>query len=473
MPLREYQIDLINNVRNSYRHGNKAPCIVLPCGGGKSIIVAEMAKKTTEKGNRVLFIVHRKELCDQIRNTFTRWGVDMALCQIGMVQTVCRHLDKMPAPSLIITDENHHAKADSYTKIYKAFPKAYKIGVTATPVRLDGSGLKGVNDDLIIGVSAKWLIENQFLAPYDYFAPTLADLKGIKTVKGDFDAKQSEEKLMKRAIFGDVIAYYNKLAKGKQAICYCTTVKHSKTMASIFIENGITAAHLDGTTPRNERDEVIEKFRKGEIKILCNVDLISEGFDVPDCECAILLRPTKSLTLYIQQSMRCMRYKPHKTAVIIDHVGNYARHGLPDADRQWTLDGRKKQQKDPANPFYTCESCFGIFPKRKNNKPVIACPHCGQRIMTQCSECGAIFPKYLDEDTPVTVCPECGHDLPAKGRTVPDEVREAALQKITDFVVHYDSPQECGSYQELLAYAQRKGYKTGWAWYQAKARGLM
>ena len=99
---------MINNVRNSYRHGKKSPCIVLPCGGGKSIIVAEMAKRTTDNGKRVLFIVHRKELCDQIRNTFSRWGVDMELCEIGMVQTVCRHLDEMPAPSLIITDENHH-----------------------------------------------------------------------------------------------------------------------------------------------------------------------------------------------------------------------------------------------------------------------------------------------------------------------------------------------------------------------------
>ena len=441
MPLRKYQNDVISGVKQAYKNGKKAPCIVLPCGGGKSVIVAEIAKRTTDKGNRVLFIVHRKELCDQIRNTFTRWGVDMALCQIGMVQTVCRHLDKMPAPSLIITDENHHAKADSYMKIYKAFPKAYRIGVTATPVRLDGSGLKGVNDDLIIGVSAKWLIENQFLAPYDYFAPTLADLKGIKTVKGEFDAKQSEEKLMKRAIFGDVIAYYNKLAKGKQAICYCTTVKHSKTMASIFIENGITAAHLDGTTPKNERDEVIEKFRKGEIKILCNVDLISEGFDVPDCECAILLRPTKSLTLYIQQSMRCMRYKPNKRAVIIDHVGNYARFGLPDEHREWTLDGKTKRKQANQNlevKIKCCPKCFQVFVPSDDIK----------------------------------ACPFCGYLFPVKQRKEIEQ-KEAVLKKIENFTLNYDSPDDCNSYQELIAYGKRKGYKPGWAYYQAKNRGMI
>lgn len=445
MQLREYQIDVIDKVRNSYKHGKKAPCIVLPCGGGKSIIVAEMAKRTTEKDNRVLFIVHRKELCDQIRNTFSRWGVDMELCQIGMVQTVCRHLDKMPAPSLIITDENHHSKANSYMKIYKAFPNAYRIGVTATPERLDGSGLCDVNDDLIVGVSAKWLIENKYLSPYEYYAPTLVDLEKVRVKQGDYDEKQVEEMMIKRAVFGDVIAYYNRLAKDKQAICYCTTVKHSKAMMENFNQNGITAVHIDGETPKNERDEVIEKFRNGEIKILCNVDLISEGFDVPDCECAILLRPTKSLTLYIQQSMRCMRYKPTKTAVIIDHVGNYARHGLPDSDREWTLDGKPKQEKNVKKPvaLQTCPNCFEVFPK------------------------------YDKQNKLVRICPYCHYVLPIPKKQEIEEIRETALQKITDFVVNYDSPNECGSYQELLLYAKRKGYKSGWAWYQAKSRGLI
>lgn len=445
MQLREYQIDLIQNVRNSYKHGKKAPCIVLPCGGGKSIIVAEMAKRTTEKGNRVLFIVHRKELCDQIRNTFSRWGVNMELCQIGMVQTVCRHLDKVPAPSLIITDENHHSKANSYMKIYKAFPNAYRIGVTATPERLDGSGLCDVNDDLIVGVSAKWLIENQYLSPYEYYAPTLVDLEKVRVKQGDYDEKQVEEMMIKRAVFGDVIAYYNRLAKDKQAICYCTTVKHSKAMMENFNENGITAAHIDGETPKLARDMLIERFRQGKIKVLCNVDLISEGFDVPDCECAILLRPTKSLTLYIQQSMRCMRYKDGKTAVIIDHVGNYARHGLPDSDREWTLDGKAKQEKNVKKPvaLQTCPNCFEVFPK------------------------------YDKQNKLIRVCPYCHYVLPIPKKQEIEEIRETTLQKITDFVVNYDSSEECGSYQELLLYAKRKGYKKGWAYYQAKARGFI
>ena len=479
MQLREYQIDLINNVKNSYKHGKKAPCIVLPCGGGKSVIVAEMAKRTTQKGNRVLFIVHRKELCDQIRNTFSRWGVNMELCQIGMVQTVCRHLDKVPAPSLIITDENHHAKATSYMKIYKAFPNAYRIGVTATPERLDGSGLCDVNDDLIVGVSAKWLIENKYLSPYEYYAPTLVDLEKVRVKQGDYDEKQVEEMMIKRAVFGDVIAYYNRLAKDKQAICYCTTVKHSKAMMENFNENGITAAHIDGNTPKLARDMLIERFRQGKIKILCNVDLISEGFDVPDCECAILLRPTKSLTLYIQQSMRCMRYKPNKTAVIIDHVGNYSKFGLPDNDRKWTLEGKAKEN---FTPMVTCEYCYDVFHKfRKdeNGKKLynIICPHCENPISVKCSnkECGKEFKKYRNENGDLNeFCPYCNTAVPKDKRESKTEyIQSYELQKITEFEIEYDDPRYCNSYDELLALAKKKGYKLGWAWYQAKTRGFI
>lgn len=445
MPLREYQNNIINDVREAYRKGSKAPCIVLPCGGGKSVIVAEIAKKTTEKGNRVLFIVHRKELCDQIRRTFSAWGVNMELCYIGMVQTISRHLDTIRPPALIITDENHHSKARSYIKIYKAFPEAHRIGVTATPVRLDGSGLKDVNDELVIGVNAKWLIENHYLAPYDYYAPSMVDLTEIKTVRGEFDTKSAEKIMLKRAIFGDVISNYKKLADGKQAICYCVSIKHSLAMAEAFNAAGIDARHIDGETPKDERDRVIEMFRSGQIDILCNVDLISEGFDVPDCECAILLRPTKSLTLYIQQSMRCMRYKPGKRAVIIDHVGNYARFGLPDADRQWTLEGRPKQKKDTkkdeGESIHLCKNCFRVFPDIINEKKASACPF-------------------------------CGYVLPKSKREVKEE-KQAVLQKIEGFVLSYDSPGQCNSYAELLSYAKKKGYKPGWAYYQAKKRGMM
>ena len=445
MPLRQYQIDLIRDVKKAYREGKKAPCIVLPCGGGKSVIVADIAKRTTDKGNRVLFLVHRKELCDQIRDTFTRWGVNMELCSIGMVQTFTRHIDRLEPPTLIITDENHHSLAASYKRIYEAFPNAYRIGVTATPVRLDGSGLADVNDTLIIGVTVKWLIDHQYLSPFDYYSPSVADMSKVMTVRGEYDAKSAANMLMTRTIYGDVISHYRKLANGQKAICYCATVKHSKEMAAAFSAAGIPAAHIDGETPKDERDTTVAQFREGLIQVLCNVDLISEGFDVPDCSCAILLRPTKSLTLYIQQSMRCMRYQPDKRAVIIDHVGNYSRHGLPDQDREWKLEGQ---------------------PKRKKQKELAE-----EVLVKSCPECYRTFPAKDASGQRIRLCPFCGAELPMGNREL-EEQRQAVLQKIEGFVLDYDSPNACTSFNELLAYAKRKGYKPGWAYYQALKRGL-
>ncbi|MDE5945953.1 MAG: DEAD/DEAH box helicase [Oscillospiraceae bacterium] len=443
MSLRPYQIDLIEKARNAYRNGAVAPCIVLPCGGGKSVIVADIAKSATEKHNQVLFIVHRKELVEQIKRTFSWWGVDMSRCDVMMVQTASRRISRLTPPSLIITDENHHSKASTYRKIYDAFPNAKRIGVTATPVRLDGSGLGDVNDILVEGVSAKWLIENNYLAPYDYYAPSIADLTGIKIQHGEFETKSLEKVMLKKAVFGNAIKYYRQLADDKQAICYCVSVNHSMAMAEEFRSAGISAVHIDGSTPKYERDRIIADFRSGKIKILCNVDLISEGFDVPDCECSILLRPTKSLTLYIQQSMRCMRYKKGKKAIIIDHVGNYARFGMPDADREWSLEGKKK------------------FKDKNDIKDEVKA--------TQCPECFYTFepPKFGR-----TVCPDCGYVFPQKERIL-DTEENTNLEKITGFVLDYDSSEQCKNMQELQAYAKKMGYKSGYAYYKGKEMGFI
>lgn len=446
MPLRPYQDDLVSRVRRAWMQGKKSPCIVLPCGGGKSVIVAEIAKRTTDNHNKVLFLVHRKELCEQIERTFRQWGVDMLRCQVMMVQTASRRLAKLHPPSLIITDENHHSLAGTYRKVYEAFPNAYRVGVTATPVRLDGSGLADINDELIVGVSAKWLIENNCLSPYDYYAPSLVDLTGIKIKKGDYDITSVEKLMLRKAVFGDVISHYQKLAKGKQAVCYCTSVRYSMEMALQFNLAGIEAAHIDGSTPKAERERIIDEFRRGAIDILCNVDLISEGFDVPDCECAILLRPTQSLTLYIQQSMRCMRYRRGKRAVIIDHVGNYARFGMPDADRAWTLEGRKKKT-------YDIEKSEEVQ-------------------VRQCPECYSVFPPKNESGEAIKQCPVCGYEFTVKERAQIEQ-EQAELQKISGFVLNFKTPEECRSYDELCDYAAQHGYKKGWAYYQAKRRGMI
>lgn len=444
MQLRPYQNEIVEQVRQAWRQGYKAPCIVLGCGGGKSCIVAEIARRTTWNGKRVLFLVHRKELVEQIFKTFVRWGVDIRYCDIGMVQTFTRRLKKMQKPALIITDENHHSLATSYKRIYEYWPDVPRVGVTATPIRLNGDGLGDVNDKLIMGVSTKWLIENNCLAAYDYYAPNVADLTGLHVKMGEYVASDIEKAMIKKAVFGDVIKYYRQLADGKKAICYCSSIKHSIATATAFNEAGITASHIDGSTPQGERDTIIRDFRNGSITVLCNVDLISEGFDVPDCECAILLRPTQSLTLYIQQSMRCMRYKPDKRAIIIDHVGNYARFGMPDEDREWTLEKRdrtkKKSDEEQGEKVKQCPECFYTF----------AAPPPGTK----------------------SVCPNCGYEFPVVERKVEAEV-QAELVKIEGFKLDYSSPDDCQCYSDLVAYGKKKGYKPGWAFHEAMERGYM
>ena len=402
--------------------------------------MADMAKKATEKKNRVLFLVHRKELKDQTIDTFKWWGVDMDYIEVGMVQTIVRRLEKTIEPKLIITDENHHSLAKSYRRIYDYFPDARLVGFTATPIRLNGGGLGEVNDNLIIGPTVKELIEWGNLAPFKYYAPEVIDTSKLKIKRGDYAPSDIEELFDSKAIWGDVIGHYKKLSDGKQAICYCSSIKQSREMAKQFNEAGIKAKHIDGETPKPERAAAIEYFRQGKILILCNVDLISEGFDVPDCNTAILLRPTQSLSLYIQQSMRPMRYKEGKTAIIIDHVGNVGRFGTPDMDRDWSLE-----------------------PKKGSNNTVHE-----ENPVKQCMEC---FYTVLRN---TTICPECDYEF--KAEEIEVEQIESELVEIGafgGFTTDYREPKDCKNMGELYNLAKNKGYKPGWAYHQGKLMGFI
>ncbi len=370
MKLREYQAELIGKIRFAILHGSKSIVSVLGCGGGKSVIQAEIAHSATDKGNRVLFLVHRKELCEQISNTFTAQGVDMDLCSVSMVQTVSRHIEKIQAPKIIITDEAHHSTANTYKKIYNAFPDALRLGFTATPCRLNAGGLGEVYEDLITSVSTKWLIDNHYLSPYKYYSVKLADTSGLPVKAGDYKADEIAELMQSKEIYGETVKQWERLAKGRKTIAYCASVKAAEETAEQFRQAGYTAASLSGSTPKEQRTQIMQDFRDSKIMILTNCELFGEGLDVPDCECTVLLRPTQSLTLYIQQSMRSMRYMPDKTAIIIDHVGNCYLHGLPDDNREWTLEPKAKQ----ANmvKIRECPMCFSVYPPTKQK-----CPYCG------------------------------------------------------------------------------------------------
>lgn len=431
--LHDYQQKLVTRARNSYKDGYKFPLIVSPCGSGKSVIISEIARMTTDNNKRVLFLVHRRELIDQIRNTFSKNDVNLDLVEFGMVQTIKNKLDKIDKPDLIITDESHHAKAKTYMKIYEHFEDVLKLGFTATPVRLDGSGLSDVNDIMIEEVDVQYLIDNEFLSPFRYFAPKLIDDDELKLSSIREFTNKSIDEAMNNKIFGDAVRHYKKIANDEKAIAYCHSVESSIKTAQTFNANGIPAAHIDGKTPKDLRDKIIQDFRNGTIKVLSNVEIIGEGFDVPDCSTVILLRPTQSLSLYIQMAMRGMRYRPNKTSIIIDHVGNVERHGLPNMKREWSLNSKKTKNKKKADaPVKICDNCFNTV-------------HSNTRI-----------------------CDFCGYEFPVEEKEI-EIVEDAELEELdTSFTLDLEAPEDCTTMKELHQLAKKRKYKPGWVYYQAK-----
>lgn len=431
MRLRPYQEKIIDKVKQAWGNGYKSPCIVAPCGAGKSVILAEMASRATNNKKLVYFIVHRKELCDQIENTFKSYGVDMNYCKIFMVQTLVRRLKNVDIPDLLLVDENHHSTSSSYIKIFNHF-NCYKIGVTATPIRLSGEGFENINDILIDSVNAEWLIDNKYLSPATVYSAPLCDVSDLKTKAGDYDKKISADALDKNVIYGDIIKHWVDKAINKKTIVYCSTVKHAENTAEKFRQNGINAASIDGTTNKIERDNIIQMFRNGEITVLTNCDIVSEGFDIPDCECVILLRPTKSLTLFIQQSMRCMRYKENKKGIILDHVANTFRHGLPWQTREWSLKGVKKNKKKKdilAENIYTCDLCFCSWDKSFGRE----CPQCG--------ELKELKKNDIKNDSSIELI----------------EIKKEMFKN--EPYAHY---QDIKTFEDMCIFQKAKGYKFGW-----------
>ena len=442
MILRNYQQLLIYKIKCQINEGKRSICCVLGCGGGKSVIQGSIAASANNKGNRVLFLVHRKELCEQIRKTFTACGVDWNLTTVDMVQTVTRHISDVQTPDIIITDECHLSTAKTYVRIYDAFPEALKLGFTATPCRLNEGGLGAVYDSLVEGVSTKWLIAQGHLAPYKHYSLQLADTSGLHTRGGEYVSQEVQDLMENKFIYGETVKNWLKIAKNKKTIVYCSSVKSAKETAIQFLLEGINAACLSGNTSEAERAETMQKFRAGEIKVLCNCELFSVGLDVPDCECVILLRPTQSLTLYIQQAMRCMRAdkgNPDKVGIIIDHVGNIYRHGFVDDPHNWTLEPKKRKEENLVK-IKECPECFMVYSTEHQS-----CPQCG-------------FVNHIVKQT-------------VNKKTVDIDLKE--VQRIENIkALSYNEYSKCSTWNELCEFQKAKGYKIQWTIHKAIELGI-
>lgn len=421
--------------------------------------MAEIARRATKNNNRVMFLIHRKEVLDQAVKTFKEQDVKMNLTTMGMVQTLTRRVDKLPTPSVILVDEAHRALAKSYQRILNKFPKAIVLLFTATPHRTGKMQLDQIADDIIVGQSIHELTDKGFLAPFRYFQPPNDfDSKLLKRGStGDF-TNESMQEAMSTKIFGHIVKQYKRIASGMQAVVYTYSVDSAIKIAKEFNSEGISAVEVDGTTPKEKRDLAVRKFREQKIKILVNVNLFTEGVDLPNVDCVIMARPTASLALYLQFSMRCLNPREGKTAIIIDHANNFKTFGYPDDDRDWKQAIKSGKQKsktlltDPGLSIVTCDYCFAVVKASevKDGK----CPICGKPIKVH--EAKPVSDVDLVEATK------------ERQKAIREIVKNDLLKKVAN-----KSVNELHSMKELQAYAKLHGYKKGWCWFQAKRKGLI
>lgn len=388
--LRDYQERTIANVQSRIAAGVKRILIVAPCGAGKTVIAAEFIRRS---GVRVLFLAAQKELVEQTSAKLDAVGVEHGIImagipgryanvQVASVQTLVRR-DRLPRADIIIIDEADLAAADSYGKIIAQYEKPIVIGMTGTPWRTDGRGLSALFDDVVVAATPKELIAAGHLVDFTGTRFEPLDTAGIATRGGDY----AQDELGKRAtatdqgrrLVGNVVAEYLARTPGKRAACFAVNVEHSKMLAAEFVAAGVAAEHIDGTMHKDVRAAIFDRVRSGRTLVLCNWGIVTRGVDVPALEVAILARPTKSLSLYLQKTGRVMRTSPGKThAIIHDHAGCTALHGFFDDERDYslTLDKpRRTGERVPMAANARCPSCFVVVPGVLD-----VCPHCSASL---------------------------------------------------------------------------------------------
>lgn len=478
--LRDYQAELITETRDALREFNSV-LLQCPTGGGKTALAAFMAGSAAKRGNRITFGVHRRELVKQTAKTFDKVGIPYGiigsgftgdrnqLVQIASIQTLEKRLDWYPRPHLYIPDEAHHAGAETWAHVIDHYAAGGSkiVGLSATPQRMDGAGLGKWFKKMVLGPPPAWLIDQGFLSPYRLFAPSMPDLSGIRKTGADFARGALGERMSGTNIIGDVVSTYRKLAHGRKAMVFCVSIKHSLAVVEQFQKAGYRAAHIDGDSPN--RDELIQAFEDGRIQVLSSVDLVSEGFDLPAIEVAILLRPTHSLSLFLQQVGRVLRpvyakgfdletqmgrlaaiaAGPKPFAIILDHSANTIDrdkggrgHGLPDDERDWSLQGREKK-------------------KRGSNDEDEAAV-----TTRQCPQCFRVH-------RPAPVCEGCGFEFPTMGRTVKE--LEGELHEVDRKAAQVQRKQEQAKAQTLedliaIGKSRKMPNPHGWARHVLKAR---
>lgn len=439
MILRDYQQTLVDLALCEPTYERRL--LVLPTGGGKTHVAADIMCRTVGNGFRGHFIAHRQELIDQAANRFRSFGLRVGIVmadrprdpdapvQVSSIQTLVRR-PHVPA-DVVIVDEAHRIRGKSYQTVLAKYPEETRVyGLTATPFRTDGKGLGEVFDAIVAPVTVRDLCNRGvILEPVVYMPPGGPDLSGVHRRRGDYEESELEAACNRPALVGDIVAHWRKIASGSfdlfgeqpaRTAVFAVGIEHSKAITARFLEAGISAEHVDGTT-RN-RDEVWARLRSGQTLVVVNCGIITEGFDLPELEVAVIARPTQSLGLHIQMIGRVMR--PVGRCIVIDHAGNHARHGFVTDEMKYTLDDGVVIERRPS--LRTCVECFAIW----------------QGASRKCPVCGTELPPPKPRKPPREVS---GELVAARGAdTSTPESRDA-------------------TYRALVRKAGTRGYKIQWA----------
>lgn len=444
--LRNYQTAGIREVSRLANEGVRRILFVCPTGAGKTVCASHIILKLVESGMRCLFMAHRIELINQTAVQLARMGVtdigvimggdgrknSSAMTQVASVDTL-RNRDAGSFDCIMI-DEAHRAESNTYKLIQERYPDALSIGFTATPFRLDGKGLGHSYDEMVVAALPSLLIENgSILCPTIYTSPELPDVSDVKLAMSDFSSAGLGKEMMKPKLTGHIIREWQRHAEGRRTVAFCVSVDHAKDLARLFTEEGIPAAVVHAGTPGDERALILQRLRNHELSVVCNVDVLTEGWDQPEVKVAILARPTMSLRVHLQQCGRILRPYQGEGALILDHAGNCLRHGLPQQDRDYDLDD-------------------GTAPTKASNVLIHVCPKC------YCTYGGAKIR-----------CPMCHFEPPVQPGTVTtnDAVQ---LAKLDPTRVFSKADEERLFFQKQMARAKSQGFKPGYASAQWKEK---
>ena len=384
MKLRDYQQNTLDKL---FRGADRTDqLVVLPTGAGKTFVASRALLGLMVKYNaRILWLVHRRELVLQANEALKSQGIDTGVImagikpnydkdvQVASIQTIARRMDKIGEFDFIFIDEAHHATAKSYRNVFEAYPKARRIGLTATPMRYDGTSLGDLFNRMILGASFAKLVYDDWLhCPITYCWPMPEGMDGIKVSRGEPDPTAMAKILGSREILGDIVIEWIKKAFGRPTICFAANVSHSKAIVASFKERGIPAGHIDAKTPTEDREQMLKDLRTGKIRVLSNVGILNEGWDFPGASCCILARLFLSPSQWRQSVGRITRKGgKHNDAIILDHCANALIHGSLINEPKYSLEGKFKKPTETLG-LRTCPQCFICVETHHSE-----CAHCG------------------------------------------------------------------------------------------------